>query len=337
MSQEAKELDFDIDAAIDDMMGEIGIETEGAVVEELDGEVVGGEVELKEGPAGQAPIETAPAGEPAAPAAQPESEAPRTWSPEEAKHWAGMSPEARAAVLRREADMFKGIEQYKGEASVGRGVRKLLEPYREILERERIDPMSMLGNLVNAHAKLSLGHPHEKVQMMQSIMMDYGVTLEQLAGIAEVPKPLPEIQSLQSQVAQLNSQLRGFDEQRLASQRAEVEQQIRAFAADPAHPYFGELSDDITGLIRGGVCKNLQDAYDRAVWANPVTRAKEQARLQTVQAEEAKKVAAEKAKTARLATAANVRTTAKRGSAAAPLGSLEDTIEEVFADIKAGS
>lgn len=339
MTTEADDLGFDLDAAVDDMVDGLGfdaIEPEGDPLETaVDAAVEGAATEV-DGPVAQEEIKE-PAEVAAAEVKSPEDEAPRTWSPEEAKHWAGMSPEARAAVMRREADMFKGIEQYKNEASIGRDVRKIMQPYREILERERIDPMGLLGNLVNAHARLTIGPPHEKIQMFQSLMMDYGLTLEQLAGIDEVAKPNPEIQGLQNQVAQLNSQLQGFDQQRREAQRAEAQQQIAAFAADPAHPHFSELSDDITTLIRSGVSKTLKDAYEKAVWANPVTRAKEQARLQTAQAEAAKKAAQEQAQKAKQALAANVRTTAKKASAAAPLGSLDDTLNEVFAEIKARS
>lgn len=340
MTTESDDLGFDLDAAVDEMVDGLGFDGAEAGQDQIEDQVgaaVDDAVVEVDGPVAQTEITEPAVQESPQPATEVSDEAPRTWSPEEAKHWAGMSPEARAAVLRREADMFKGIEQYKGEASIGRDVRKLLMPYREVLERERIDPMGMIGNLVNAHARLSMGQPHEKIQMMHQIMADYGVNLEQLAGIAEVPMPNPEIQGLQNQLAQLHSQVQGYDQQRREAQRSEVEQQIRAFAADPSHPHFNEVSDDITALIRSGVSKTLQDAYEKAVWANPVTRAKEQARLQTAQAEAAKKAAQEKAKSAKMALAANVRTTAKKGSAAAPLGSLDDTLNEVFAEIKARS
>lgn len=55
-------------------------------------------------------------------------------------------------------------------------------------------------------------------------------------------------------------------------------EEITAFAADPAHPYFDEVTGDIAVLISAG--HSLADAYEKAVWANPTTRQKEIARLE---------------------------------------------------------
>ena len=75
--------------------------------------------------------------------------------------------------------------------------------------------------------------------------------------------------------------------------------------------------------------------YDRAVWSNPAVRTKELSRQQADAAKKAADEATAKAEAARKSTAANVRTSAKSGSAAAPLGSMDDTLAETFAAIKA--
>jgi hypothetical protein len=58
-----------------------------------------------------------------------------------------------------------------------------------------------------------------------------------------------------------------------------VVKEIDAFAADPAHPYFDELANDITKLFEAGLAKDLPEAYEKAVYANPTTRQKEIDRL----------------------------------------------------------
>lgn len=63
-----------------------------------------------------------------------------------------------------------------------------------------------------------------------------------------------------------------------ADEMAKVSKIVDDFAKDPAHPYFDELADEIAVQIKAG--KELQEAYDTAVWANPVTRQKELARIQ---------------------------------------------------------
>lgn len=118
---------------------------------------------------------------------------------------------------------------------------------------------------------------------------------------------------------------------------AERRKEIETFAADPANPHFEEVSNDMVTLLQGGVCKTLPEAYEKAVWANPVTRAKEIARQQAEATRKAQETEAAKVAAARKATAANVRTSAKSGSATAPLGSIDDTLNETLAKIRSGS
>jgi len=56
--------------------------------------------------------------------------------------------------------------------------------------------------------------------------------------------------------------------------------EVNAFASDPAHPFFDEVADDIVAFVRAG--DSLSKAYEKAVWANPVTREKEIARQQAM-------------------------------------------------------
>lgn len=51
--------------------------------------------------------------------------------------------------------------------------------------------------------------------------------------------------------------------------------QVAAFAADPMHPYFGIVRDDIMALVEAGQASTLKEAYDKAVAASPAVRALE--------------------------------------------------------------
>ena len=81
--------------------------------------------------------------------------------------------------------------------------------------------------------------------------------------------------------------------------------------------------------------RGLQEAYDKAVWLNPATRAKQIERETLAKAAEARKGAEKKAAEVRKATAANVRAKPKSASAATPLGSMDESLEATLAAIKA--
>lgn len=139
---------------------------------------------------------------------------------------------------------------------------------------------------------------------------------------------------MQKQLADLQSRLNGREQQEAEQVRSKLQAEIDAFASDPAHQYFDEVANDIAGLLRSGAAKDLKDAYDKAIWANPITRAKEQARLTAEAEAKAKAEAAERAKQARKATGANVKSSAKAASGTAPLGSIDDTLNAALATIK---
>ena len=46
-------------------------------------------------------------------------QAPKTWRPEAAAKFATLPPEVQQEVLKREEDIFKGLEGYKADASIG--------------------------------------------------------------------------------------------------------------------------------------------------------------------------------------------------------------------------
>jgi hypothetical protein len=115
--------------------------------------------------------------------------------------------------------------------------------------------------------------------------------------------------------------------------KASTAAEVDAFAKDPAHPYFDEVADHITLLLRDPKI-SLKDAYEQAVWANPVTRAKEQARLQKETEEAVRKAAEEEAKKAAAARGTKLR--GKDGERASPdfVGSMDETLRETYKEIQ---
>lgn len=313
---------------------------EGAVEEIGDG--LGLEIE-EPGPAddeGGAPTEPAPAGTPdpaapAAPASAPEGPvAPRTWRAEAAAEFAKLPEVVRNEILKREEDIFQGIEQYKNDAAFGNSIKAVLDPYMPVLQQYGIRPDAQVADMMQAHYTLAFGSPEEKLALVQQVAKDYGIDLGALS--AGAPYADPQVEGLQKQIKDLESKLNGMSTAQTEAKRAEITAHVQKFAADPKNIYFEELAPDIAHLLRTGAEKTVEAAYEKAMWMNPAVRAKELARQQTEKVEAERKAAAEKAEAAKKAAAANVRTRAKSGSAATPLGSIDDTLIETLATIKAG-
>ena len=317
--------DFDFDTASAELsQGLFGDTTNAATTDDGTGIPDGGGV-VGDDPAKPAePAATAPT-PPAASAVPP----PKTWRPEALTKWDTLPAEVQQEVLKREEDMFKGIESYKGDADIGRTVQGILAPYMPILQQMNIDPMQQVQGLMQAHYVLATGSPEQKQMLFQKLAQDYGVNLG-----GDTPYVDPQVADLRQQLSALQSNLSNRERQEAESVRVKLSTEIDTFASDPAHPYFSEVASDIASLLRGKAAVTLAEAYEKAVWANPVTRAKEQARLATESEAKAKAEQAERVAAARKATGANVKSSAKAGSATATPGSMDDTLNETLAAIR---
>lgn len=262
-------------------------------------------------------------------------QAPKTWRKEAAAIWATLPEAARQEVLKREEDMFKGLEGYKQHALRGRALDQLLEPFLPILQQHNLDPMQQIQGLMNAHYQLATATPEKRAEIFQKLAQDYQVDLGQVAAAqADMAYVDPQVRNLQTQLQGIQSQLKASADAQARQTHEQMLQQVNAFAADPANLYFQDVANDMIPLLEKGICKTLPEAYERALWANPTVRAKELARQQEASAKKAAEEAAAKVAAARKATAANVSARAKSGRPAAPLGSIDDTLAATLREIE---
>lgn len=292
--------------------------------------------------AGPAPAPTpAPAATPAAPAPSTPPRftadvAPTTWSRAAAEGWQTLPAHVREEIAKRENDMFRGIEQYRNDAGFAKEIKSVLAPVEQALQQHGIAPKAFVNNMLQTHLLLSDSQTpaEQRIAMAKQLLSQYGLTLD--APADGTPAYVdPEVKALREELAAVKSKINGAETQAAARERETQANALKAFADDPDHPYFYDVADDIAMLIRGsGGQLSIQDAYERAVRANPVTFAKETARLQQEAVEKAQKEAAERAEAARKATSARVRTDGHQGSGTAASGSMETTMEETLAAIR---
>lgn len=278
----------------------------------------------------------APPTETAEPEVKPEAALapPKTWRAEALAKWETLPAEVQREVLKREEDIFKGLESYKADAQIGRSLNQVLSPYMPMLQQAGVNPLQQIESLMQAHHGLATGTPEQKQRFFSELARAYNVPLSgELVG-EEPPFVDPQVAALQKEIAALKSKTSAREQQEAATLRATLQKEIDAFAADPKNVYFDEVATDIAALLKSGTASTLAEAYEKAIWLNPATRAKEQSRL-TAEAEAKAKAEAEaKAAAAKKATAANVRSSPKSASAAAPLGSIDDTLSAALNSIR---
>ena len=337
--------DFNLDSAVSDIGAGLGFGDDDASDNATDPVVLdtaGNGEPLPDGvgaaptaaPAGTEAPDTGTGSPPAA--VSPTAAAPRTWRPEAAAQWAALPPDVQAEIHKREEDIFRGIEGYKADAAYGKTMQSVIAPYDAVMKQYNIDPVQQVSGLMQAHYTLALGTPEQKQALFQQLARDYSVDLSPLAE-RDNPYVDPEVLRLRQEMAAIKSETSTYRNERLATQKQAIETEVAQFANDPANVHFKDVVNDMAHLLQTNQAATVKEAYEKAVWTNPAIRAREIDRQQADKVSRAAKEAEVKAAAAKKALGANVRTSAKSGGAAAPLGSMDDTIAATLASINARS
>jgi hypothetical protein len=247
-----------------------------------------------------------------------EIRAPNTWKKEAAEKFALADPIIRAEVERREADFYKGIEQYKQAAQFAHTMERAIAPHMETLKTLGLSPDKAISELMNADHKLRYGSPNEKNMYFAQLAQSYGIDLGQ---VQSAPPIDPHLNALQQQVHQLQGHIQHQQLMGKQQEEASLNSEISAFAADPKHSHFDTVRDYMAILLQEGKAKDLPSAYEQAIWANPTTRAAVLAEQQAA----AKVEAAKKAQAAKTAASVNVRSRPSM-PVSQPIGTMDDTI-----------
>lgn len=264
---------------------------------------------------------------PAVPATEP-SGAPASWSAEEKALWPTLTPAAQAAITRREKAALDGFSQKSAELKRYEALEGVIGPRRMALSAQYGDEAKAVQTLF----ALSDYAAQDPIGFLRYYAQQRGVDLASLVG---TPSAQQEQVSADPTVAALQQKLAGFEQyiqqqqtQQTQALQAEVTTTMSKFQADPKNKHFEAVRYKMGALIQNGLAKDIQDAYDQAVFADPTTRALV---LQEQRAGEDAKAAEARAKQvadAKRIAETNVATTGALGASPTKQKSWEDTLDE---------
>lgn len=259
---------------------------------------------------------------------------PKSWEKDMHPYWSKLDRKVQDYYIKREKQMLDGLEQYKQDAQYAKPFRDVLTPYQQMLQSLNMPPQQAVEALFKAHMRLTTGTPEQRRQAYLDLGEKLQINLEQLqAAQAQQPAADPRLQELEQKFSAIEYQLTQRQQADLQAAQAQASKEVEAFAADTkAHPYFDEVATDIAAFVAQG--KTLPDAYEMAVWANPVTRQKEIARVQTEHEAKLKEAARLDALPKKRAAGVNVRAQESGRTPTEPLGTVEDTIKATLREIR---
>ncbi len=252
--------------------------------------------------------------------------APKSWPKEMHEHWGTLPSQVQEYWETREKQMLDGLEGYKSHASVGKSILEVAAPYQQIIEQSGVDLPKAVSHLLAAHVRLTQGTTEQRMAAYKDLGRQLGFSEE--AGQVD-----PHVMAAYQAATQAQNAVQQWHQQQFEQQKQQKMSEVEDFAKDK--PYFDEVADDIVLHINAGL--SLQDAYDRAVWANPVTRAKEQERIRKESADAARKANLEKANAAKKASSVNIRSRDTGKVLTERTGSMDDTMKQVLAQMREDS
>ena len=270
--------------------------------------------------------------QPAAPTRNPFS----SWKPDaqqalmKAERGEALTPEElkllRVEAERRESDFHRGVSEFKSHSERAKAYDQAIAPYQQHLQKLGVDAPTAINALMRADVTLRTSDPATKAQYFAQLAREYGIDLAQVQN----PQPLdPQTQFLHQQLNELRQQQQLWQNQLQQQEQMRVQQELQQFAtADRKH--FDAVRNDMADLLETGKAKDLQEAYDMAVWMRPdVRQTLIEQQLADAQSKALAQAQAQRAKTA----AVSVKGSSPIGAGGQPVnGSLRDIIAAQLAD-----
>lgn len=239
-------------------------------------------------PIGQQPGEQPPPAAANAAAEQPPATdaPPSSLSPAAREAWKDTPQAVKDDVAKREADYERGIMQYAEDARRAQGMDAVLRPHAQYLAMNGNNPAKSVSELLQTASILQMGSPAQKANMVANLVQQFGVDINALDGALsqlyggqpQQQQASPYRQELEQQLApirQFMQQVQHGQQQQEHQRNTAVQQEVQAFASDPANEFYRDVANDMAMLMELGARSNppreysLKQAYDEACRMHP--------------------------------------------------------------------
>lgn len=247
--------------------------------------------------------------------AQPSTAAnpPPGWSKESKEFFNTLPADhpLRKDIAKREEEVSSGFKKYGDIAKRHEEIEQVLAPRRAEFQRFGITSDAQAINTLFAWEQAVRSNPHQAIAQLAK---SYGVDLSTFAqapqaqGENELPAQLrPVVDQFGNVVQRVDAVSQRLDQY----ERDRTQEAIQSFAKDK--PHFERVRTLMGQIMAGGGATTLEDAYQKAIYADPETRSLIQKEEQD-KAEADRKAASEAKAKAAAAASVSVRGSSPQGS-----------------------
>lgn len=202
---------------------------------------------------------------------------PQSWRPAVREHWSKLPAEVQAEVTKREVEVNRALTQSANARRLEQEFYEVVSPYEGIIRSQNSTPMQAVANLMQTSARLHLGTPQQKAQVVVEVIRNFGIDIGMLDSMLAGQVPPPEEDKLARLLDQRLAPVQQFMqrvstglEQRQQKTQQEIAQEVEAFSQQE---FFEDVREDMADILelaaKRGQNLTLQDAYTRALGMRP--------------------------------------------------------------------
>ena len=204
---------------------------------------------------------------------EPKIDPPAAYSAAVKAKWGELPLEIRQELAKRERDVEIGFTKLHEDRNYGKQIKDIVNPYMAMIQSEGSTPAAAINSLLNTAYVLRTASPQQKGQLLLQLAHQFGADMQQaIQQQGSTPQLDPRLHQMQQELQSLKGTIEQQEQLKRQQEQESINGQIAAFAADPKNVHFEAVKAHMASLLQNGLAKDLQDAYDQAVYANPTTR-----------------------------------------------------------------
>jgi hypothetical protein len=254
---------------------------------------------------------------------QPAIDAPISWTAEQKAKWASLPPDTQAYIAQRDKESHEAISRAGQQIKAFEPIGKVIEQFSHVFQKNGLQPHDGIARMMAVNEMLENDAP----TAIREIAKAYGVNLQGEAAPDATPES-QRIADLEARLAKTESHLTAQQRQQLDAENKALAREIADFANDPKNPrpHFESVRKVMAGLMQSGAAETMQEAYERAIYADPTIRQSLQVDAQKAAEDKRKADEAKRVSEAKKAAGVNVKSSPGQASKAR---TLDDDLRDI--------